>query len=197
VTVQLQAGQSLSALKLCVGRLRRELDGHAQHSVRFEEMDQLIDGVLDDLHRLAIDLRPISLDRYGLVPALQQYVEFYRRQGSLDVDLVTIGMDEQRLPAELETAVYRVVQEALTNVLRHAKAQHVGVLLERRDGRVVAIVEDDGLGFDVAEAQRCGRLGLVGMRERAEMLGGTLTIESAPGEGTTVYFCTVEEGARI
>ena len=142
---------------------------------------------MDDLHRLALDLRPVSLDRYGLVVALQQYLEFYRQQSGLDVALVTVGLEQQRLPEEMETTFYRIAQEALTNVLRHAKAHHVGVVLERRGEKVVAIIEDDGLGFDVEEAMRCERLGLLGMRERAEMLGGKLTIESAPGTGTSVY----------
>jgi signal transduction histidine kinase len=92
-----------------------------------------------------------------------------------------------RLPAEMETMLYRVVQEALTNVARHAQAQHVGIMIERRPGRVTAIIEDDGTGFDVAEAEQRGRLGLLGMRERTQMLGGKLTIESAVGKGTTIF----------
>src|SRR5450756_503163 len=83
--------------------------------------------------------------------------------------------------------VYKRQQEALTNVTRHAQAGHVGILLEQRDDRVTAIIEDDGVGFDPEEARRRGRLGLLGMSERATMLGGKLTIESSPGKGTTVF----------
>ena len=86
-----------------------------------------------------------------------------------------------------ETAIYRIVQEALTNVGRHARASHVGVLLECRGDRLVAIIEDDGLGFDPQAAMRSGRLGLLGIRERAEMLGGSLEVESSPGSGTTLF----------
>jgi PAS domain S-box-containing protein len=182
-----QAAQSMSAVKLGLGRLRREVDGGGQHSERFAEMEQLVEGVMDDLHRLAMALRPVSLDRYGLHVAMQQYVDVFRQQSGLDVDLLSVGIEQQRLPNDVETAVYRVVQEALTNVYRHAQAHHVGVVLERRDKRVLAIIEDDGLGFDMDEALHRGRLGLLGMRERAEVLGGSLTVESKLGEGTTVY----------
>ena len=83
--------------------------------------------------------------------------------------------------------LYRIVQEALTNTVRHAHAKHVGVIVEMRDGAVVAIVEDDGIGFDEAAAAPRDRLGLFGMQERARMSGGHLTVESAPGKGTTVF----------
>ncbi|RME40691.1 MAG: hypothetical protein D6796_16880, partial [Caldilineae bacterium] len=106
----------------------------------------------------------------------------------LTVQFEAVGLEGERLPPEVETALYRIVQEALTNVARHARATRVGVLLERRDDRLVAIVEDDGVGFAPEEvAQTNGRLGLFGMRERAEMLGGTLSIESEPGKGTTIF----------
>jgi signal transduction histidine kinase len=111
----------------------------------------------------------------------------FRRQNAVQVSYLVTGLDGTRLDYDLETALYRIVQEALTNVARHAKAQHVGVILSRRENTVSLIIEDDGLGFDVEEALRRGRLGLLGMRERSEMLGGTLTIESSPGCGATVF----------
>jgi signal transduction histidine kinase len=86
----------------------------------------------------------------------------------------------------METALYRIVQEGLTNVARHAQATHVSVLLARHGDRVITIVEDNGLGFDPMAATHSGRLGLLGMRERAEMLGGSLVVESSPGIGTTL-----------
>jgi len=96
-----------------------------------------------------------------------------------------------RLPLRVETALYRIAQEALTNVARHARASNVGVLLENRDTSVVLIVEDDGAGFDVSQVMGTsvheGNLGLYGMRERAALLGGTLTIESSPEEGTSIF----------
>jgi signal transduction histidine kinase len=86
----------------------------------------------------------------------------------------------------VETALYRIVQEALTNVVRHARATSVDVLLERRGSQVITVIEDNGVGFDPKEAARSGRLGLFGMQERVEMLGGTLLVESSVGVGTTV-----------
>jgi len=132
-----------------------------------------------------MDLRPVTLDHLGLVAALEQYV------GNLPSDRLTVrfkavGFDHDRLPRDVETSLYRIVQEALTNVLCHAHASHVGILLERAADRVRLFVEDDGIGFSPEVIERTDRLGLVGMRERAEMLGGSLTIESTPGRGTSV-----------
>jgi two-component system sensor histidine kinase DegS len=104
----------------------------------------------------------------------------------LSVRFKAVGFDHERLSRELEISLYRIVQEALTNVLRHAQASVVGILLERSAGKVKLFVEDDGIGLPAGQSQRSGRLGLVGMRERAEMLGGSLTIESMAGKGTTI-----------
>ncbi|MFQ5421003.1 MAG: sensor histidine kinase, partial [Anaerolineae bacterium] len=94
---------------------------------------------------------------------------------------------KERLPASVETAFYRIIQEGLTNIARHANATCVSILIERRDGRVRAIIEDDGDGFDVSHSLQAGRLGLHGMRERAELLNGTLVIESNPGQGSSIF----------
>jgi signal transduction histidine kinase len=136
---------------------------------------------------LAMNLRPASLDRAGLLAALKQYIESYRSAYGLQVELLTDGLDGDRLAPELESSLYRIMQEALTNVARHAHASRVDVLLKRRPDAVAAIIEDNGIGFDAEAAMCAGRLGLAGMRERAELRGGTLTIESRPGAGTTVF----------
>jgi signal transduction histidine kinase len=96
------------------------------------------------------------------------------------------GFTSERLPTVVETALYRVIQEAMTNVVRHARATRVDVLAERHGDRVKVMVEDDGVGFEPDKVQRGDHFGLLGLRERAEALGGTLTVESAPGAGTTV-----------
>jgi signal transduction histidine kinase len=148
----------------------------------------MTDHVLEDLHRLAINLRPASLDHLGLTPALEQLVKAFRQDSDLDIKLKTVGFrEDERLPQEIETTLYRVVQEALTNVVRHARASHVDVVLERREDVMLVIVEDDGKGFDLSLVKREGHLGLLGIQERAEMLGGTLTVESKPGSGTTLF----------
>jgi signal transduction histidine kinase len=146
---------------------------------------------LEEVHRLALELRPSVLDDWGLVVALHRYVDEFAAKARLDVDCQMVGLDTQRLPPQVEIALYRIVQEALTNVARHAHARHVSVVLKRQRASILSIVEDDGAGFDVAKVMgapaREGRLGLFGMQERAALLGGTLTIESRPGTGTTVF----------
>jgi signal transduction histidine kinase len=134
-----------------------------------------------------MNLRPAALDHLGLMAALEQYVHAFERQHGITTQIETVGLADERLPPDMETALYRIVQESLTNVARHAQATHVDVVTERRDKRVIVIVEDDGIGFDPEAAMQSSRLGLLGMRERAEMLGGSLAIESTPGTGTTVH----------
>jgi signal transduction histidine kinase len=187
-----EAGQALTAIKLGLRVLERD-NPSANLSGQVQELQKIVDDVMDELHSLAVDLRPVSLDRAGLVPAVEQYLTTFRRQCSLPVDFIAVGLEDHRLNSEVEIALYRILQEALTNVARHARASRISVILERRlsvpqgEGPwVLAVIEDNGVGFDVEQALKRGRLGLLGMRERTEMLGGTLTIESAPGAGTTV-----------
>jgi len=144
---------------------------------------------------LAMGLRPSMLDDLGLEPALAFQAREFSRRYNVPVDLSVDG-DLERLPDPQRTCVYRVVQEALTNVAKHGEAKRVGVLVERRNGQVHAIVEDDGKGFDqtgVPTRRPKGKskvvpaLGLLGIRERVELLGGTLEIESTPKRGTTLF----------
>ena len=140
-----------------------------------------------EVHNLALEIRPTALDDLGLSAALSTYAEEWATRSGVKVDFQNAGVDGERLPPAVETAVYRVAQEALTNVQRHARASHVSLVLQRTSQGVVAVVEDDGQGFDPAAAsQATGRLGLLGMRERVELVEGHLTVESAPGGGTTV-----------
>jgi signal transduction histidine kinase len=176
-----EAGQALVSLQL----LERETGGDGV-AARVAELKQTTDAVIESLHRLAGALRPASLDLVGLQAALRQYLRSIESKWSLTVRFKARGLNGERLPAAVETALYRVVQEAVTNVVRHASATRIDVLIERRDGRVMLMVEDDGKGFVPETAGGTERFGLIGMRERAEALGGTLTIESAPGGGTTI-----------
>jgi signal transduction histidine kinase len=181
-----EAGQTLSSLLLGLSLLAREADQPAAVIARAAELEAMVDKMLSNLHRLAMNLRPASLDHLGLVAALEQYVEAFSQQHGLAVQFETVGLGNDRLPQAVATTLYRVVQEALTNVTRHAQATRVDVLLERSADKLVTIVEDDGVGFAPTAALQSGRLGLFGMRERAEVLGGTLTIESTVGAGTTI-----------
>ena len=148
------------------------------------ELRELVVSTLQDVRRLAVQLRPKALDDFGLVPALERLAEGFREGSGLDLE-VESRLGEARLPEEVETAVYRIVQEALTNVLKHAEAEHVSILLTRKNGRVSVVIEDDGRGFDPSGVGG-DLLGLAGMRERVGLLDGTLVVESGEGRGTTL-----------
>jgi signal transduction histidine kinase len=179
------AAQALTALSMRLARLEKRPVAPERLAEELAEVRSLADTIMLDLRRLSVNLRPGSLDRYGLVAAVQQYIEILRRQG-LDVTLDAGGLEEARLPAEVETAVYRIIQEALANVVRHSGATAARVALRRENGALTAEVIDNGVGFDLAQALARGRLGLLGMRERAELLGGKLEVAGAPGAGAAV-----------
>jgi signal transduction histidine kinase len=161
------------------------------------ELRSVTATILDEVHDLALELRPAILDDLGLVTALQRYVEDFERRFDIPVDYHTVGFDDNRLPPQIEITLYRIIQEALINIAKHAYPNNVSVLLEHRGQTVLAIVEDDGRGFDVAQMMNSDmkeKLGLYGMQERATLIGGTLTIESQPGMGTTVFVKAPVEG---
>jgi signal transduction histidine kinase len=180
-----EASQALASLMVNLRLLEQDAGDPQAVVAGVGTLKRLVDSVIGDLHRLAMDLRPASLDHLGLLAALRQYLQTVRDQHQLKVEYGVVGF-EIRLPADVETAVYRIVQEAVTNVIRHARATRVDVLLERRGSKLVVLVEDNGIGFDPTIAAHSDRLGLFGMRERTEMLGGKLAVESAPNAGTTV-----------
>jgi two-component system sensor histidine kinase UhpB len=147
----------------------------------------LLSEVDERVSAMALDLRPPMLDDLGLIPALRWYVSRYADTVGVEVDLETGGLAE-RLPQETETALYRIVQEALTNVAKHAQANRVSIHLECGVSSVTAMIRDDGKGFDTEgivgfRPSRQG-MGLLGIRERAASLGGSLSIEARPGKGT-------------
>lgn len=154
------------------------------------ELRVLAGQTLNEVHHLATELRPSLLDDLGLDAAIQRYTKEYSTKMNINVDSHVSGLSGQRLPSEVEVAVYRIIQEALTNIAKYAEASNVSVVLRYRDSLLMAIIEDDGKGFDVnsvmaSEAE--SRLGLFGMYERASLIGGKLTIESQPAAGTTVF----------
>jgi len=143
------------------------------------------------VHQIAVELRPNLLDDIGLVAAIQGYVEDYSAKVKIKADFHAGNLSEQHLSAEVRMTVYRIVQEALTNIAKHAEAGHVSVILRKRNSSLVTIVEDNGKGFDVNRvmgSHHGKKLGLFGMYERASLVGGNLTIESKPEAGTTVFF---------
>ncbi len=181
-----ETAQVLTTLKVGLRLLERNADRPEEVTSRINELLDMTDAVQDDLHRLAADLRPAGLDQLGLVFALRNYLAEVDRQHPQIVEFEAVRMDGDRLPAEVEIALFRIAQEAVTNAVRHARAERVSVLIKKRDHMIIMVIEDDGVGFDFEDVIRDGRLGLVGMRERTEMLGGNLLVESAPGTGTTV-----------
>jgi signal transduction histidine kinase len=188
-----ETGQALTSILLGLKSIRAAAS-EEEAAAAEEGVRELVVQALQDVRALAIELRPSALDDFGLVAALERLAHtFSERSG------VAASVEEHldgRLPPDVETTLYRFVQEALTNVVKHAQAEHVSILLTRRDGGVSAVIEDDGQGF-VPEHVRADALGLVGMRERLALLRGTLAIESQPGAGTTlVAFLPVEARAR-
>ena len=178
-----ETGQALTSILLGLKPLEQAAETDetlgAVASVR-----ELVVSTLQDVRRLAVELRPSALDDFGLVSAVERLAQTFREQTGMHVDLEA-QLGEERLPGEVETALYRIVQEALTNIVKHAEASRVRILLTRKDGSAVAVVEDDGLGFDPGAARDEG-LGLVGMRERVGLVGGRLRIESSTGAGATL-----------
>jgi signal transduction histidine kinase len=149
---------------------------------------------IEKLRTLITELRPAALDELGLQPAIESLASRVAAVEGLEVETeVTLGADEERLSPELETAVYRLVQEALTNVVKHARASSVAIEIVAHDGHVDVAVRDDGMGFDPS-APREG-FGITGMRERVALAAGTLAIESALGAGTTVSACLQRQSA--
>jgi PAS domain S-box-containing protein len=181
-----ETGQALSSMLLNLGLMEQETKQPKKVRARIEELIVMIDDMLENLHRLAVNLRPAALDHLGLVPALEQFVETFTQQYNIETQFDVIGLSDERLPPAMETALYRIVQESLTNTAKHAQATQADVLLTQQPDQVVVIIEDNGIGFDPEAAMQTSRLGLLGIRERAQMLDGKLVIESNPGTGTTV-----------
>lgn len=143
----------------------------------------------EKISALALDLRPSLLDDLGLAPTLTWYVDKYSQRAEIEVEIEVIDL-EKRLPPEVETAFYRITQEALTNVARHAQAKKVHIRYEQKLKTATISIEDDGLGFKVEEFQNAQAppqgMGLIGMKDRISLLGGRFEIQSNPGEGTRI-----------
>jgi signal transduction histidine kinase len=178
-----ETGQALTSILLGLKPLEAALADHPARSAVVELREHVV-VALQDVRRLAVELRPKLLDDFGLVPALERLTESVAEQAEIRVDFHS-ALGETRLPSDVETALYRVVQESLTNIVKHADARNVSVSVARRESGVAAVIEDDGGGFDQRTVREDG-VGLLGMRERLALLDGRLEVESRPGAGTTV-----------
>jgi signal transduction histidine kinase len=178
-----ETGQALTSVLLGLKAVEEATDEADMRSAA-AELRELVVATLQDVRRLAVELRPKALDDFGLEPALERLAQSFSEQTGIAVD-VESALAGNRLPPDVETALYRIVQEALTNVVKHAQARRVSILITQRPGWAAAVIEDDGRGFD-PKSTRDGGMGLVGMRERMALLDGRLDVESTPGSGSTI-----------
>jgi PAS domain S-box-containing protein len=190
-------GQELTAVMLSLKAVESLVPDSSPARTRLREMRDSVERIGRAVHDASVELRPTSLDDLGLKASLVDLVHRWSQRSGILVDLHASFDETERIPLEIETVVYRVVQEALTNVVKHADASRVSVILERREGYLIAIVEDDGRGFAEDVDMTRGRLGIVGMRERAILVGGSLQVESSADIGTTVRIrVPLKEGER-
>ena len=178
-----ETGQALTSILLGLKPLEQSAASDEDRAA-VASLRELVVSTLQDVRRLAVELRPSALDDFGLGTAVERLAATFGEHTGLQVDLET-QLGAERLPSEVETALYRIVQEALANIVKHAGATRVSILLTHRNRSVAAVIEDDGVGFDQT-ANRADILGLVGMRERVGLVGGRLRVESTEGAGTTI-----------
>jgi PAS domain S-box-containing protein len=179
-----QFGEQLTALGHRIASLKNAAGGRSDLREPIEAL-QIVAQQLDrDVDHLVWELRPTALDDLGLRAALSNYVQNWSARAGISAELHASGLLDDRLGSEAETTLYRIAQEALTNVAKHSGAKNVELILERRADHVLLIVEDDGAGFDPGAGTR--GFGLLGMQERASLVGASLEIESAVGQGTTI-----------
>jgi two-component system sensor histidine kinase UhpB len=190
-----QIGQTVTGLSLGLKALEQGLtkgDASAA-SAQLRWLEQLAAQIGRDIHRTASDLRPTAIDDLGIFRAIEAYVAEWQERYDVRVDIQTFGRDHP-LPPDVAAVLYRLVQEGLTNVLKHARASKVSIVLEKKPEGLALVLEDDGIGFDpesvgrnVSGASQVSGLGLSGMKERVALLGGTIAVESAPGKGSTIF----------
>ncbi len=195
-----QCGQDLTALHLGLKCLEESMAIDPEIARQFKILHQLLDQVAQEMHHLAQELRPPALDELGLRTAVESYLRTWSSRTNVPVDFEYRGLNQKRVAPEVETALYRTLQEALTNVAKHAAARVVSVVLNQCEQDTLIIVEDQGTGFDVESGTLSTgsrqHLGLLGMRERISAVGGSLDIESTPGTGTTI-FARVPSGKSV
>jgi PAS domain S-box-containing protein len=180
-----ELAQSLTALKMDAMWLKDNPGaGRESATAKLDGMLQMLDSAVASTRRIAADLRPLVLDDLGLVPAIEWLVNNFQQRTGVACEMV---VDEDfELGEPHATAVFRIVQESLVNVAKHARARRVSVSIEPQEGWLRVTVQDDGVGFDAASPRKSGSLGLAGVRERAQLLNGRVAVHSRPGEGTTV-----------
>jgi len=187
VARELHDETSQALASLMIGLTMLEKVGEEDREKRVAELREYVSQILDGVRRLALELRPSTLDELGLIPALRAYIKEYRNKFHIDVDFHVTGL-RGRLADHVEVALYRVVQESLTNVARHSGATLVTIAIGREHGLVMVAIKDNGRGFDVNEVMKSKErgLGLFGMSERMSIIGGKLEINADSGQGTNI-----------
>ena len=196
-----ELGQVLTGLEMDISWLNTRLaemeDGMARRPLldKISSMSSLVDRTIESVQRIASELRPGVLDDFGLVAAIESHARQFQEQTGIKCKVVlTTGSTE--FDEATSTALFRIVQETLTNVARHAKAANIAVTLKQDDNRLTLVVKDDGRGIQGSEISRSTSLGLLGMRERAVALGGEFRVTGVPGKGTTVRVVVPIAGTR-
>ena len=182
-----EIGQTLTAVKINLHALQQQCStGEMRLSIR--DNMAVIDEAVDQVRHLSVDLRPQLLDDFGLVVSLRWYLDLQAKNCGLPADFTTRSVDEDdRFASELETACFRITQEAISNVVRHAKATRISVILERSEQDLVLLISDNGAGFDISGLRsNAATIGLRGMEERVQAVGGSITIASRPDLGTEI-----------
>lgn len=181
-----ELGQELAIVKLELEHVRRgSAKGREEIAARIDQVEEAVDTAVASVRRISSELRPGVLDRLGLVAGLEWLFNEYERRSSIRTSLHVDGLQEP-VESEISIALFRITQEALTNVSRHARATRIDAELSQRDDELTLRLRDDGIGFDIRQARRQPSLGLLGMEERALRLGGSLRIDSARGHGTCI-----------
>jgi PAS domain S-box-containing protein len=181
-----QLGQELVALNLGLKRLESEIPAGTPGRLRLQDLQESVARLGRQAHDLAFDLRPAALDDLGLKAAIEELIRRWSQRAGIPAGFHFASAGKERVTSDVESAVYRVIQEALTNVVKHSNATGVSVIVEHGESHLTALVEDDGQGFDPESQESTSRLGLLGMDERLSLVGGSLQVESSKGAGTTV-----------
>ena len=182
-----ELGQQLTALKFALERVKGE-NSQGEKNGHIEQLGKIAESIDKSVDFLAWELRPAFLEGVGLAAAIENYVKQWSAHSGVKTELRSASLRRARFSSTIETNLYRIMQEALNNTHKHAAANNVEVIFERRDDMILLIIADDGAGFRLkSRSKRTQGMGLTGMRERAALIGGTLELESAPGSGTTIY----------
>jgi signal transduction histidine kinase len=184
-----ELGQVLTALKMELGWLNSRLpeDQVALHD-KIRSMVELVDKTGDTVHRISAELRPGLLDDFGLAAAIEWQAEEFQRRTGIPCE-VSVDPEDYVTDQEISTAIFRIFQETLTNIVRHADASHVSVTLHDKDDKITLTVRDDGRGITEGQISHAQSFGIIGIRERVTLLSGTVEISGKPDQGTTVTVC--------